>query len=65
MIITEDYGIRYDGVKLIRTYSDADRYIERDGVLYSEAIDPEKENRVYNESEKVIEKPPFEMEYIL
>ena len=62
MIITEDYGTRYDGVKLIRTYSDADRYIERDGVLYSEAIDPKNENRVYNESDKAIERPPFAME---
>lgn len=59
MIITEDYGTRYDGVKLIRTYSDADYYIERDGVLYIEAIDPESEKMAYTETDKAIEKPPF------
>ncbi len=59
MIVTEDYGTRYDGVKLIRTYSNANYYIERDGVLYSEAIDPIGQNRLYTETNKVIEKPPF------
>lgn len=61
MIAKEDYGTRYDGVKLIRTYSDKGCYIERDGVLYSEAIDPADENRTYTESDKVIERPPIGM----
>lgn len=55
MIITKYYKTREDGVRLVRTYSAANRYIERDGVLYVEAIDPEKENRVYTESDKPIE----------
>ena len=58
MIITEDYGTRYDGVKLVRTYSDKGCYIERDGVLYSEAIDPADEHRTYHETDKAIERPP-------
>lgn len=51
MIKTEFYGKRTDGVKLIRTYSDAGMMIERDGVLYSEAIDPVVENRIYMEAD--------------
>ena len=41
---------REDGVVLNRTYSDARMMIERDGVLYSEAIDPDNLNRVYMET---------------
>ena len=54
-IITEHYKIRSDGVVLIRTYSDADMMIERDGVLYSEAIDPEGMGRTYTETDVPIE----------
>lgn len=36
------------------TYSDAGMMIEREGVLYSEAVDPADENRVYTETEKPI-----------
>ncbi len=51
MIKTEFYATRGDGVKLYRTYSTAGKMIERDGVLYSEAIDPEGTNRTYTESD--------------
>ena len=51
MIITEFYRTREDGVNLIRTYSDEGYMIERDGVLYEEAIDPENSGRVYTETE--------------
>ena len=50
MIITEIYGTRADGVRLVRTYSDLGKQIERDGVLYREAVDPEGSGRVYTES---------------
>ena len=50
MIIVEYYKTRKDGVVLNRTYSDADVMIERDGVQYSEAIDPIDTDRVYTES---------------
>ena len=61
MIITENHSTRADGVKLIRTYSDTNHYIERDGILYAEAIDPKEEKRVYTESSELIPPPPFEV----
>ena len=55
MIITEYYRTREDGVVLNRTYSDAGMMIERDGVRYSEAIDPAELNRQYTETDEPIE----------
>ena len=52
-IVTEYYKTRPDGVVLVRTYSDAGKLLERDGVLYQEAIDPESGGRVYSESDEV------------
>ena len=52
MIVTVFYATRDDGVRLVRTYSDQGRLIERDGVLYSSAIDPEGCGRVYTETER-------------
>lgn len=54
-IVTEFYRTREDGVTLVRTYSDINHYIERDGVIYSEAIDPEHLGRVYTETDQLIE----------
>lgn len=51
MIVTEYYTTRSDGVVLNRTVSDGGFLMERDGVLYPEAIDPEGTNRVYTETE--------------
>lgn len=56
MIITEYYKTREDGVVLNRTYSDAGMMIERDGVQYSEAIDPAELNRQYTETAEPIDK---------
>ena len=50
MIVTEYYKTRADGVILNRTYSDIGMKIERDGVLYDDAIDPAELNREYTES---------------
>jgi hypothetical protein len=55
MIITEYFKTREDGVVLNRTYSDQNMMIERDGVRYSEAIDPAELNRQYIETDEPIE----------
>ena len=55
MIVTEFYRTREDGVRLVRTYSDVGKMIERDGVVYDEAIDPEDSGRVYVESDADME----------
>ena len=55
MIVTEYYRTRTDGVVLNRTYSDKGMMIERDGVRYSEAIDPAELGRVYTETDEPIE----------
>lgn len=49
MIITEKVAIR--NRDFIRTYSDEGRYVVRDGVSYSEAIDPIGTGRVYTEGD--------------
>lgn len=54
MIITEYFRTREDGVVLNRTYSDKNMTIERDGVSYSEAIDPAELNRQYTETDEPI-----------
>lgn len=54
MIKTDFYMERTDGVKLVRTYSDAGMYIMRDGIMYEEAIDPEECGRVYTETDEKI-----------
>lgn len=54
MIVTEYYRIRKDGVVLNRTYSDIGMMIERNGVRYSEAIDPAELNRQYIETDEPI-----------
>lgn len=59
MIVTEYYMTRSDGVVLNRTFSDAGMMIERDGVRYSEAIDPADFGRIYTESDQEI--PDYEL----
>ena len=53
MIQTEDLII--NNKVFVRTWSDANMMIERDGVLYEEAIDPADSGRVYTESSREIE----------
>lgn len=56
MIRTEQ--IEINGMQFRRTYSDEGFMIERDGVQYSEAIDPIGfEDRVYTETDVKIEEP--------
>lgn len=55
MVITENVTI--NGREFIRNYSDEGRMIERDGVRYSEAIDPIefKDVRIYTETDEPIQ----------
>ena len=56
MVITETVTI--NGRDFRKTYSDEGFMIERDGVQYSEAIDPIGfEDRVYSETDIKIEEP--------
>ena len=53
MIVTEIINI--DGRELTRAYSDAGYYIERDGAMYGEAVDPISSGREYTETDQLIE----------
>ncbi len=53
MIKTE--MIMIDNRQLRRTWSDLGVMIERDGEMYSEAVDPAKFDRVYTETDILIE----------
>lgn len=54
MLVTEKVEI--NGRQFIKNYSDSGFMIERDGVRYSEAIDPVGfEERVYTETDEPIE----------
>jgi len=48
-IVTERFDV--NGRDFIRTYSDENRYVVRDGVEYSEACDPAEFNRQYTEGD--------------
>ena len=54
-IVTEYFMTRSDGVVLNRTFSDSGMMIERDGVRYSEAVDPAELGRTYTETDEPIE----------
>ena len=53
MIKTENMTI--NGKSFIRTFSDSGYMVERDGIRYSEAIDPAEFNRQYIETDEPIE----------
>lgn len=52
MIVIENLIINEK--EFVKTYSDSGCYIERDGVQYSEAIDPAEFNREYTETDTSI-----------
>ena len=58
MLITERLTI--NGKEFIRSFSDSGFLIERDGVLYSEAIDPVDSGRTYTETGKICENSVIE-----
>lgn len=47
-------AVTYNGKDYIRTWSDADLMIERDGSLYEEAVDPVDSGRTYTETDQPI-----------
>lgn len=49
MIVVEQ--IEINGKEYIKTYSDANKMIEREGILYTEAIDPIGYARKYIETD--------------
>ena len=53
MIRTENLTI--GGRAFVKTFSDAGYMVERDGVRYSEAIDPAEFGRTYIETDELIE----------
>lgn len=55
MLITEEITIKDE--KFVKNYSDRGLFIERDGVMYEEAVDPieYKDSRIYTETDKLIE----------
>ena len=60
MIVTET--ITRNDCEFVRTYSDENRYVVRDGVSYVEAIDPIDSGREYTEGE-VMEEAATEADY--
>ena len=60
MIKTENLTI--NGKSFIRTYSDNGHMVEREGVQYSEAIDPAEFGRTYTEADELIESDMSELE---
>lgn len=58
MVIKEFYRTREDGVRLYRSYSDQNLYINKVGTseVYAEAIDVEGAYYVYVETQTPIEK---------
>jgi hypothetical protein len=53
MIITENMTVNEK--KFVKTYSNCGYMVERNGVRYSEAIDPAEFNRQYTETDEPIE----------
>lgn len=53
-IITEYCKTRDDGIILNRTYSNIGMLIERDGVMYEDAVDPVDSGREYKETDTPI-----------
>lgn len=54
MVKTEDYGVREDGVKLLRSFSDEGLFLKKKGTdeIYSEAIDVESASYIYEEIQR-------------
>ena len=53
MIKTENLAI--NNRAFVRTYSDSGYMVERDGVRYSEAIDPAELGRIYTETDEPVD----------
>lgn len=60
MIVTENYEIK--GIPFVRTYSNANRYVVRDGYEYAEANDPAEFGRTYVEGREIEAEPQDQSE---
>ena len=60
MLVRENMEI--SGRAFVKHYSDSGFYIERDGVQYSEAIDPSEFGRTYTETDIPVEAELIEPE---
>ena len=60
MILTESLTI--NNKQFTKTYSSSGFMVERDGVQYSEAIDPSEFDRTYTETDIPVEAEPIEPE---
>lgn len=58
MIVTENLTV--GGRDFVKTYSDKGMMVEREGVRYSEAIDPAEFGRQYIETDEPVEKEDAE-----
>ena len=57
MIIYQNYTAE-SGAERVKAFSDRNVYIERDGAEYTDADDFAYQNRVYTETDKLIEGEP-------
>lgn len=61
MIVREYYNMRFDGVALYRTFSDAGfriRQVET-GIIYDDAVDVDGAPYTYEETDEIIETDAF------
>ena len=67
MVKKEYFRTREDGVRLYRSYSDQNLYIQKVGTeeIYGEAIDVENAPYEYVETDKPIEENPIEEETVI
>ena len=57
-------NLQINGQEFIRTYSDDNRYVVRDGVSYSEAVDPAEFNRLYTEGDVILDEETTDEDYV-
>lgn len=57
-------NIQINGQEFIRTYSDDNRYVVRDGISYSEAVDPAEFSRVYTEGDVMPKEETTDEDYV-
>lgn len=56
--------ITVGGRQLMRTYSDANKYIIRDGKQYVDAVDPIDSGRQYIEGAEIVDEDATEQDFI-
>lgn len=57
-------NLQINGQEFVRTYSDDNRYVVRDGVSYSEAVDPAEFSRVYTEGDVMPDEGTTDEDYV-